>query len=214
MSQLKEIAKDRGFNVFSYSNLRDGGGNSLQKSLSEGDFEFLATAVSSSEGEQVYMNFGRAVTSIGKAVAQYKRDNTPLLVLLDAIDSGASIDRQQELWTLMTAIERDVGVLGNASPQTEIYIVVAVNTYELAVAAPCIDVRDGKQYSFTSYGEYADFICRYFDRHPPDRVAHSRPSGVRTPKRRNSILPPCIHYLHPRYMENNRKRRISSWNTL
>jgi len=166
LSQLKEIAKDRGFNVLSYSNLRDGGGNSMQKSLSEGDLEFLATAVSSSEGEQVYMNFGRAVKSIGKAVAQYKKDNTPLLVLLDAIDSGASIDRQREIRELMSCIERDIGVLGNANPQVEIYIVAAVNTYELAAAAPCVDVRDEKQYSFTSYSEYADFICRFFDRHP------------------------------------------------
>ena len=42
--QLEEIAKKRGYEVFHYSNARDGGDRAKQLYLSHGDMEYFATS--------------------------------------------------------------------------------------------------------------------------------------------------------------------------
>lgn len=158
--QLEEIAKERGYEVFHYSNARDGGDRAKQLYLSCGDMEYFATSACSSEGEQVALNFGKVVGKIGQLVKKSVENDTPLFILLDDLDSGASIDRTRELMGLFQLMERDAGVMPGGA-EHELYIVVAVNSYEL-VNHGCVDVRTGKAISFGDYADYAKFICNYF----------------------------------------------------
>ena len=141
--QLEEIAKERGYEVFHYSNLRDGGENARQQYLREGRLDYLATR-------------------IGGLVRKSVESNTPLFILLDGLDSGASIDRNRELMGLFRLMERDAGVMPGGT-EHELYIVAAVNSYELARYS-CVDVRTGESLSFGNYADYAKYICNYFDR--------------------------------------------------
>ena len=162
LQQAEDAARDARMKVFKYSNLADGGDAAMQASLLRGDMSLLATAASSSEGEKVALNFGQAVGRIGKAVAESTKDGVPLLVLLDGLDSGASIDRLRELSSLFGLIERDA--TNRAGGSHRVYILDAVNQYELAKGR-CVDARTGKEIRFGSYDEYADFITGYFDAH-------------------------------------------------
>lgn len=160
LSQLREYAHDHDIMVFEYSNLQDGGDSARQKYILGNDLAMLAAAAFSSEGEQIALNFSQAVSQIGGAVKKAKAEQRTLFILLDSLDSGASIDRLRELRSFFGLVHRDIG-------DSPIYLVVAVNAYELVKDARCIDVRSGCERSFGSYGAYAEFICRYFDEHQP-----------------------------------------------
>ena len=157
--QLDEIAKERGYDVFHYSNTKDGGDRARQQYLDTGSLEYFATSICSSEGEQVALNFGKTVGKIGQLVKKSVENNTPLFILLDGLDSGASIDRTRELMSLFQLMEKDAGVIPGGV-EHELYIVAAVNSYELAKYG-CVDVRTGNPVSFGSYEDYAKFICSY-----------------------------------------------------
>lgn len=144
------------FKVFKYNNYSEGGKQATQKQLNCGSISYLATLVTSSEGEQIAMNFGQECKKLGQTVAECKTEGKNLLVLLDAIDSGASIDRLRDYLSLFKMITQDC-----ENSNIECYIVVAVNNYELVQDKICKDVRTGKDISFSSYENYANFICNY-----------------------------------------------------
>lgn len=158
--QLDEIARQRGYLVFNYSNLTDGGNTAMGESLIFGNMSRLAEAATSSEGQQIAMNFGNVLDKIGAMVKKAIEEDKPLFILLDSLDSGTSINLQREMMSLFSLIERDAGVHSGGA-EHEIYIVAAVNSYELAKRI-CVDVRTGKSMVFGGYEEYANFICGYY----------------------------------------------------
>ena len=160
--QIREFAKEHSIDLFEYSNLTDGGGAARQRYLNSSDLVSFATAATSSEGEQVAMNFANVVRKLGAAVTHAKASGKPLIVLLDAIDSGASIDRARDLRDFFTFVsENDIG------SDTDVYLVMAVNHFELAkTPAVCINVRTGERLRFDSYDQYADFVCSFQDKYP------------------------------------------------
>lgn len=161
LRQLKEIAEKRGYLVVHYSNLTDGGHAARQGYLENGSISLLATAALSSEGENITINFGPTVRRIGQYITRSVREEKDLMILLDSLDSGASIDRMRELMNLFDMILRDHGVADHSRPDLGLYIVNAVNAYELARGRLCVDPRTGKSVVFGSYEDYAGFICSY-----------------------------------------------------
>lgn len=146
------------FKVFKYSNYSEGGKQAMQKQLtcSYSSLSYLATLATSSEGEQIAMNFGQECKKLGQIVAECKTEGKNLLVLLDAIDSGASIDRLRDYISLFDMITDDC-----VKSELDCYILVAVNSYELVKDKLCKDVRTGKDINFSNYEDYANFICNY-----------------------------------------------------
>lgn len=174
LSQLQEYAKEKGIRVWEYSNLRDGGHVAANQYMFSGNIEGFAASTTCSEGEYLAYNFANQVKAMAQAVKQAGSAKQPILILLDAIDSGASIDRAREL----------MGFLNNVCETefkngVELYIVMAVNHYELAKAPTnCINVRTGEPIRFDSYDTYADFICSFEDRYsrlPEKKNERKRP---------------------------------------
>lgn len=161
LRQLEEKAKSRGFLTFRYSNLESGAKESRQGWLMSGQVSLVATSALSSEGENITIAFQPAVKQIGAMVAKAKEEDKPLMILLDALDSGSSIDRLRDIRRLFDMILKDLGVLDKSRPDREAYIVAAVNSYELASGAACVDPRTGKTMTFGDYAAYADYICSY-----------------------------------------------------
>ena len=81
-------------------------------------------------------------------------DSEELWFLLDAVDSGLSIDNVNDLkeYLFKTVIksERD----------KRVYIIVSANAYELARKENCFDVISGKYVRFKDYEEYRDFVLK------------------------------------------------------
>lgn len=161
LQQIAEWAEVNNIQVWNYSNLTHGGDIAQAEFAFHGNIGEMARCATSSEGENVAMNFSAKVKDLGAEVSKARNGKYPLIVLLDAIDSGASIDRARELRHLFSLIEKD------AASGVDIYLVVAANHYELVKApADCVNVRTGEHLSFENYDRYADFICGFEDSYP------------------------------------------------
>lgn len=145
-----------------FDNLHDGGSNSKSMAAFEEDWAFVATSMASSEGENINMNIGNLAKNLkefmitgrisdmfsrlGDAFARVsgeKRyevlETKERWLLLDAIDSGFSIDNVIEAKEFFKMVINDFAEHGY-----ELYIVISANEYELANGEDCFDVMNGK----------------------------------------------------------------------
>lgn len=152
---IKESLKNEGLEYIYYDNLHDGGHNSISKAFFNQDFTFGATAFCSSEGEQIAMNLDK----LSKNIAWYMKqtpDQNELFILLDAIDSGFSVDNVQEIKKYLFApIAEFCAKIGKT-----VYIIVSANEFELVRGERCFDVYNGNYREFKSYNAYKNFILR------------------------------------------------------
>lgn len=154
LTYINEYADSNHIPVWKYSNYADGKYEDYR--YLETDTTLFAQTAFASEGEKVAMHFSGRVGEIGKLVTKSRETKQPAFVLLDALDSGASIDRVRDLFELFKMIDEDI------KHNAEVYVVVAINQYELAKSPlRCVDCRTGKTVKFSCYDEYAEYICGY-----------------------------------------------------
>lgn len=177
LRQLRDQLKKNNIPVVSFDNLHEGGSHAVSSASFYGDFQFMANAMASSEGENIIMNIGRLASSLrpfiktgevqdrsdklsnalakvmwGDAVEDKGEVPNERWILLDAIDSGLSVDNIVEVKEyLFDTILQD-------SPECDVYIVVSANEYEIARGENCFDVYNGKYVKFLDYEEYRQFI--------------------------------------------------------
>lgn len=178
LNNIQNELKKENIPCYMFDNLHDGGINSKNAAAFENDWEFVATSMTSSEGENINMNIGNLAkklkefmvtgrissgsTRIGDAFArlsgkkEYKVPETKeRWLLLDAIDSGFSIDNVIETKDFFKMVIKDFSDHGY-----ELYIVVSANEYELANGEDCFDVMNGKYIQFKDYDDFKKFILR------------------------------------------------------
>jgi energy-coupling factor transporter ATP-binding protein EcfA2 len=177
LHQLKSHLKKKNIPCISFNNLDDGGRNAMSEASFYGDLSFLSTSMQSSEGENIVMNMESFARRLGDFVktgedpkeSKYKNlaiamkkasgetiEETEIpkerWILLDAIDSGLSIDNivdiKEDLFK--TILEYNCG--------NEIYIIVVANEYEMARNEQCFDVYNGKYITFKDYEDYRQFV--------------------------------------------------------
>lgn len=160
--------------ALSYDNLREGGIHSVGESMFYGDMSLAATAFCSSEGENITINLqklagklrkfthtGRVEDKISRLAAAFSGEEKKEItskerwILLDAMDSGYSIDNVIEMKDFFDLVLEDGKNAG-----VEVYIVISSNEFELAYGSNCLDVTTGKYVEFTSYEEYKRFILK------------------------------------------------------
>lgn len=127
-----------------YDNLHDGDTNNLYKVHSA---ELFALLLQSSEGENIMNNLG--IFTMDLKVLLETNGDLQKWILLDAIDSGLSIDNIVELRELLETILTD---------HKNVYIVIAANSYELTRNATCIDTYTGSYIEFKDYEDYKKYI--------------------------------------------------------
>lgn len=136
-----------------FDNLTDGGGHSMSKALFHNDLSSVARMYMSSEGECIHLNIGNLVSTLRRTLIN-SDDKSEFWLLLDAIDSGLSIDNIIDVKDgLQFASDKLYEEFG-----TNVYIVSTANTYELTCDCHCIDVRTGGTISFKDYEDYRKFI--------------------------------------------------------
>lgn len=154
LRQLSEKANDLGIPVISYNNLRDGQENGMNYALNQlGDLNLLANLAMSSEGEQIYLNFGNFTKRIGNFIRNLGPDKKEIFVLLDALDSGLSIDQVSEMKDFFAFVCEEEKKNGK-----EIYFVVSSNEYELCDGSRCLILPEMEYASFSSYQDYKQSI--------------------------------------------------------
>lgn len=151
LSQLKTYANQNNIPVWHYSNRREGR-HMAEAAALENRLDFVAASLTASEGEQVAMHFRYTIRSLPGFV---RIASGPVFILLDAIDSGASIDRARKLREFFDYVI-------DTEADREVYIIMAVNHFELARNADCVHTRTGEHMTFPDYETYARFILDFF----------------------------------------------------
>lgn len=175
LHQLKHNLTKENIPVIMFNNLQDGGHNSVSSAAFHDDFSFVATAMCSSEGENIVMNLGKFAKRLGRFVSTGKdeKDISSLArafasargeeieeieipkerwILLDAIDSGLSVDNIVDVKKYLFE------TIFKHNPEMQIYIVVSANEYEMARGEQCFDVIGGKYINLPDYEAYRQFI--------------------------------------------------------
>jgi hypothetical protein len=155
LQQLEYDLKEKKEKYISYNNLLDGGSHARQAALDRNDIGFLATAATSSEGENINLNICSFASKLGHLIRKkLDQDDKKVFILLDAIDSGLSIDYiidiKEHLFDFVVKDCKKKGI--------DIYFVVSANSYEMARESDCFDVYEGKYKKFKDYEEYREFI--------------------------------------------------------
>lgn len=138
---------------FSYDNYLEGGRNAMEKLDFIGDTSGMISRAMASEGENIKMNLGRFVQALRLFIYSPEVDSKERWILLDAVDSGLSIDGIEELKRVCGLVIKDSERLG-----LKTYIIASSNSYTLAEGSHCIDIRNGKPIKFDSYEHYRRFI--------------------------------------------------------
>lgn len=175
LHNIKDKLKKENIPVFFFDNEKNGGSNSISEAMFYGNIDFGATAMCSSEGENISMNLGKCAAKwrkflqtgdngdrfnlLAKSIAKIngeteeKEISNERWILLDAMDSGFSIDNVIEMKDLFSLVLEDAKKLG-----IELYIVISSNEYELVHESNCMDVTEGKYMTFENYEDYKKFI--------------------------------------------------------
>ena len=75
-------------------------------------------------------------------------------IFFDAIDSGLSVDNVVDVKECLFK------TIFDDNPNTDVYIIVSANEYELARDESCFDVYNGKYIKFKDYEDYRNFILK------------------------------------------------------
>lgn len=176
LNEIKYQLKKKSIPFVHFDNLYDGGSNLVSNSIYNNNLGMAATAWTSSEGEKIVMSVGNLAVQLKRFVESGgekdgKRDNRiarifaredepafenptkELWVLIDATDSGLSIDNVRDVKDLLHLVEKDAFSKGYTP-----YILISANEYEMCRNEWCYSVQDGRYLQFFSYGDYSDFI--------------------------------------------------------
>lgn len=156
---VREHCRSNDIKYKSFDNLIDGGtnfGDSILH-LGSGNLTDLATFSCSSEGQRIIQAFGKFVQSVGQSIHELSLDSNhnEFVIMLDAVDSGMSIDNIRDVKNLFNLIKEDCD-----KSNIYVYIIIAANSYEFAKDLDCIDVVTGEHIWFEDYDNYANFICK------------------------------------------------------
>lgn len=159
MWQIKESiknTKDDSILLLDYNNITDGQRTTMSKNMMMGNMVELATQFQSSEGENIIINMNNLATKIGYCMHKYKENPgyNKYVILLDAVDSGLSIDNMVYLKKFFNVVIKD-------SPEDKpVYIILSTNSYEFARDMSCYDIMEGEYITFKDYEEYREFILK------------------------------------------------------
>lgn len=176
-----ELKKEK-IPVCMFDNLQDGGSHGVSSAAFNENYGLLANMWTSSEGENIGNNFGVWMTGIRNFITNgkyssgrrlenfgdifrdeetvkkendYLKNHSERWLLIDAADSGLSIDNVIEYKELFQLIMEDAKKFNK-----EVYIIISANEYELARGEQCFDVNLGKYLTFTDYDDYRKFIIK------------------------------------------------------
>jgi len=148
---IQDILKENDIPVFKYSNLTEGGNTARESALFYGNLNLLAEQITSSEGENIVINIGTMAQKLGSFVERNK-EKGELWILLDAIDSGLSIDYIEEVKDFLH------NQLIDKITDIDLYILISTNNYELCIGEACYNVQECQYIEIDSYEKFKKIV--------------------------------------------------------
>lgn len=153
LRQIKDLCKQSNIPCYYFDNLTEGGAKARGNAVFYGDTMFLAQSLCSSEGENINLNIRNSASKIGNFINKNEKVDK-IFILMDAVDSGLSIDYVIELKELLfKTIIKDRYKRG-----LKTYIIVSANEYEMVRNEKCFLIPNMKYKTFENYDEYRNFI--------------------------------------------------------
>ena len=150
LSIIKSYAKENSIPFIKFNNSGENDNhNTIDRWAFYKNYKRVASSFSSSEGQKIIIRLNEFVENLGNFIRKNK-DKECIFVLIDAIDSGLSIDNIEEIKDLFNIVKSDCG--------NNLYIVVSANNYSLVEGEKCLDVKNNKEIMFSDYLEYKKFI--------------------------------------------------------
>ena len=116
LHQIRDGLKKEKIPCISFDNLKDGGSNSISEASFYGNFDFMANAMCSSEGENIVLNVGNLASRIGTFV-KYGEDpkEKKCIQLARSIDKMNGEEKEEseipkERWILLDAVDSGLSV--------------------------------------------------------------------------------------------------------
>ena len=129
----------------------------MQGFLENGDTRRLVRNFQSSEGQNIFNNFSDVAPKIGDFVRRnIKNKSEEILILLDGLDSGLSINYIYELKDLFINVITKDCLKHNVKP----YIIISANNFEFCKDVDCIRVSDGKHFTFNTYDNFRKIFIK------------------------------------------------------
>ncbi len=171
---INEYLKEQKIPCLFHDNRTDGDkSNMMYDALNhQNDVAGFASLFQSSEGESISFSIGNLARSLYNFIRNGKTKESKIyqllnpeqinkipetnqrVILIDAIDSGYSIDNiielKKDLFDFVLADAKKDGY--------ELFFIVSANSYELASHERCLDVISGNYITFNDYEEYKQFI--------------------------------------------------------
>lgn len=173
LMNIKDHCKKNNIPCVNYDNLHDGGHGALSEMFFYGNYSEGSYLLSASEGECVKRNASRFLSNLEGFIDDGFRDDfgyrfsmavsghdeseglnkNVRVILLDALDSGLSVDSLVELREALDTFSAELEKTG-----LETYLIATANEYELTEGHRCLDVVSGEFKRFRGYNDYRRFI--------------------------------------------------------
>lgn len=132
-----------------------------ERCFRSGKPEFMFRAMCSSEGEYNTLAFEVILYQINQYVNSIGDCIENKFILIDAFDSGLSIDMIRDIMALIKDAfipEANACFKKANHPENNLYIIIAANNFETVRNQRCIDARTAAIKQFTSYEEYEKYV--------------------------------------------------------
>lgn len=149
-----QLEKDKNVIVLTFDNLKNGGDRAKNEASYKGNYELLLQAMFSSEGENILLNLGEFARKIGELTVKEKNKKETWFIL-DAVDSGLSIDNIMDVKDVFKFIAND-----QRKGDRKIYIIISANSYEFAYGEKCFNVSKFKYENYPTYTKYKSAIIQ------------------------------------------------------
>lgn len=158
MNRLCKYLKDEGVPTYQYYAGKKAKDRIEYGAAVRGSTEDLVQLLNSSygsEGESLFDNMGYLAKELGSFVFSNEHDSDQRWIFIDSFDSGLSIDLMDEVGGFLD------DMVGKLKPDgTDIYIIMAVNSYEFAQWPNwrAVSVQEWRDLQFDSYEDYRIFV--------------------------------------------------------
>ena len=157
INYIKRNLRKSKINCIDYNDRHSGGQNMMSAMCEFGDMQGLANMFVASEGERIVQGLNPIFGSLKKFFSENK--NKDAFILLDAIDSGMSVDEIIEVRDVfLDLIIPDA----KSSYSIDLYLVIAANNYEWCNDSRIhnINISTGKTLDIDSYETYKNIILK------------------------------------------------------
>lgn len=155
---LRQLKKEKIPHVY-WDNHKDDKDTDAGYLAMQGDYGLLANNFAASEGEQIANKLDRIVAKTGNVVRSLRKEDNQFWLIMDAVDSGYSVDNIVELKDFI----KKVLIPDLAKVNKKCYILISANEYEMARNEACFDVYNCEYITFKDYEEYRNFILNSKD---------------------------------------------------